>query len=185
MSDAPHDDLQAWNEAYGRLVEYLDTFALGDRAQVTRLALTLLDEAKEAHQRDASQHPTTLTLSRAQAKITAWLRAALADRDQADSRVLSAGSIAVLISRVAQTRPGSFLATPLPDEVRQSLRQALVLTGPDMEFSSMTPRPLDYGPMLDLARQTWHRFDLKTFVSAVCFWIGVYFIVYWWLSEYL
>ena len=38
---------------------------------------------------------------------------------------------------------------------------------------------------LDFARQTWHRWDPKSFGAAALFWLGVYGILYWWLSEYL
>ena len=59
------------------------------------------------------------------------------------------------------------------------------MTGPDLNVSSMTPRHLDYGPMLDFARQTWHRWDAKEFFIALAFWAGVYTVFYWWLSEVL
>jgi hypothetical protein len=86
---------------------------------------------------------------------------------------------------VPQEQPAAFLGRELTAETRDSLRRTLVLTGPDLTISSMTPRHLDYGPLLDLARQTWHRWDTRTFATAILFWLGVYAICYWFYAEYL
>ena len=46
-------------------------------------------------------------------------------------------------------------------------------------------RHLDFGPMLQIARQTWHRFSAKEVIVAVIFWGSVYTFFYWWLSQLL
>jgi len=61
----------------------------------------------------------------------------------------------------------------------------LLVPGPDLKVSSMTPRHLDYGPMLHFARQTWHRWSSREILIAMLFWVGVYFVFYWWLSDLL
>ena len=80
---------------------------------------------------------------------------------------------------------GAFLASPVPEEMRQALRESLISTGPDLNVSSMTPRHLDFGPMLEIARQTWHRWSPKEFLVALIFWGAVYSFFYWWLSQIL
>jgi hypothetical protein len=176
-------DKQAWNDAYDRLVAYLRTFELGDHAYVSRLALDILQQAQEAHRADGTQDPTKLTLGLAQKKITEWLATNLAPQETSPSHVLPSGYVALLLSRAYRTAPDSFLATPLPEELRQALRESLLVTGPDLNVSSMTPRRLDYGPMLQFARQTWHRVSAKEFFIAVVFWFAVYIVFYWWLSQ--
>ena len=175
----------AWNDAYDRLVLYLRTFDLADHAHVSRLALDILQQAQEKYRADASRPPEALTMEMAQQKIAEWLASNLPQADLSPSNLLSAGCIAILISRANQTAPGSFLKTPVPEELRQALRESLIVTGPDLNVSSMTPRHLDYGPMLQFARQTWHRVDPKEFVIAVAFWSAVYAVFYWWLSQVL
>ena len=69
--------------------------------------------------------------------------------------------------------------------MRQALRETLLVTGPDLNVSSMTPRHLDYGPMLQFARQTWHLWNAKEFFIALVFWAGIYCVFYWWLSQTL
>ena len=39
--------------------------------------------------------------------------------------------------------------------------------------------------MLQFARQTWHRVNLKELVIAVTFWAAVFVIFHWWLSQVL
>lgn len=179
------NERDAWNEAYDRLMDFLRTFELGDHARTSELALNLLRRAQEARQHDGNLEPTTVTLAEAQKSLTEWLAANLDQADKSPSHVLPAGYVALLLSRVYDTAPGSFLAGPLPEELRQALHETLLVTGPDLTVSSMTPRHLDYGPMLTVAKQTWHRWDAREFFIALLFWIAVYFIFYSWLSRVL
>lgn len=176
---------EAWNEAYARLTDFLGSFALSDRAYVSRLALDLLDQARRLHRDDPSRHPTTVTLELAQNRLTEWLEANLGEQDKSPSQLLADGSIALLLSRVFRTSPTSFLASPLPEELRQALQESLLVTGPDLHISSMTPRHLDYGPMLHLARQTWHRWNGKSVGAALIFWACIYSVLYWFFLQWL
>jgi hypothetical protein len=187
MNPAPSDlkTQEAWNEAYDRLGHFLNTFALGDHAYVSKLALKLIDEARELHQKDPSRDPTVQTMGHAQKRLTEWLAENLEEKDHSASHILATGYIALLLSQLNCHAPAGFLAAPLADEIRQSLRQTLLVTGPDLNISSMTPRHLDYGPMLQFARQTWHRWEAKEFFIALLFWSGVYTVFYWWLSQLL
>ena len=175
----------AWNEAHDRLTNFLGTFGLSDHARASELALKFLRQARDIQRQDPSRDPTTLTLGQAQKSLAEWLATNLEQENKSPSHVLPIGYIALLLSRVYETAPGSFLASPLPEELRQALRETLLVTGPDLTVSSMTPRHFDYGPMLTFAKQTWHRWDAKELIIAVLFWVGVYTIVYWWLSQIL
>jgi hypothetical protein len=179
------EEAEAWNRAHDRLEQFLSTFALGDHAHVSRLTLTFLDRAREVHRQDPSQDPTTLTLRQAQKVLAEWLAQNLDEQGEAPSKILANGYIALLLSRLYRNAPTAFLELSLPENLRQSMRQTLLIAGPDLNISSMTPRHLDYGPMLHLARQTWHRWDGKAILAAVVFWAGVYTIFYFWLSEVL
>lgn len=177
------DDQAAWNQAYDRLQNFLKTFILNDRTQVARLSLKLLDEARELHGRDPTQDPTTLTMKHAQKLLAEWLTTSLESQDKTPSQVFSSGYTALLLSQAFRTNPHAFLASPFPDDLRHAMRHTLIVTGPDLNISSMTPRALDYGPMLDLAKQTWQRWNAREILIAAVFWTGIYFIFYWWLSD--
>jgi hypothetical protein len=174
-----------WNQAYDRLETFLRTFELRDHAYVSRLALEIFEDAKKKFAADPSRDPTAVTLDVAQARLTDWIATNLDQDNKARSHVLPAGYVALLLSRVNQTSPQAFLASPLPEDLRQSMRRTLLETGPDLNVSSMTPRHLDYGPMLAFAQQTWHRWDAREFIVALVFWASVYAVFYWWLSQLL
>jgi hypothetical protein len=178
----PPDDHEAWNRAYDRLIQFLNTFALGDHARVSRLALEFLERAREIHRAEPASDPVTVTMRHAQKFVADWMAENLREEGEAPSRIVATGYVALLLSRLYRNAPGAFLQTPLPAELRDLMRRTLVVTGPDLNVSSMTPRHLDYGPMLDLARQTWHRWEARRFFTALAFWTGVYTVLYFWFS---
>jgi hypothetical protein len=178
-------DREAWNEAYDRLVNFLLTFQIADHAHVSQTAVELFRDAQQAHRDDPSRDPASRTMEQAHQHLAEWLAVNLGEADRTPSHILSTGYIALLLSQVYRTAPTSFLENPLPEELRQALRETLVVAGPDLNVSSMTPRHLDFGPMLQIARQTWHLFDAKELIIALIFWAGVYTVFYWWLSQIL
>lgn len=187
LSDSSHEfsERMAWNEAYDRLQKYLDGFMLHDHPEVSRLALKILDQAHELHRQNPSRHPTTIVMEQTQKAMVDWLAANLEATDRSPAQIYSTGGVALLLSRTAETEPAAFLASPLPENLRQAIRETLLVTGPDLNVSSMTPRHLDYGPMLDLAKRTWHRWNGRAILIAMLFWVGVYIVAYWWLSDLL
>ena len=181
-STPARNENEAWNEAYDRVSDFLSTLALGDRAYVSKVALDIVQTARQAHTKDPARDPVTLTMAEAQRRLVDWLATNLGDDDRAPSHILTTGYIAMLLSQVNRTAPTSFLAASLPEELRQALRETLIQTGPDLNVSSMSPRRLDYGPMLAIAQQTWHRWSAKEIVMALLFWTAIYLLFYWWLS---
>lgn len=180
-----HDEQAAWNQAHDRVRDFLKTFALGDHAQVSRLTLKFLNEARELHRHDPSLDPVSLAMARVQQGTREWFSSNLEIKDQSPSQILASGYVALLLSHTFRIAPETFLTTPLSENLKQSMRETLLVTGPDLNISSMTPRHLDYGPMLDLARKTWHRWNSREIIIALLFWAGIYFVFYWWLSETL
>jgi hypothetical protein len=184
ISPSPSNE-RDWNEAYDRLESFLKTFDLANHAYVSQLAVEIFQRAKERHHENPSQNPTALTIEQAQKRLTDWLAANLGGENKSPSHTLPAGTVALLLSQIYRTAPDRFLASPVPEELRQALQETLLVTGPDLNVSSMTPRHLDYGPMLQFARQTWHRWSVPELVIALAFWAGVYTVFYWWLSQVL
>jgi hypothetical protein len=175
----------AWNQAHDRLQDFLNAFALGDHAQVSRLTLKLLDQARDQQRRDPSLDPLSVVMTQAQKLTEEWFASNLEMQNQPASQLFSSGCIALLLSRAFRAAPEAFLTSPLPQSLKETMHRTLLVTGPDLKISSMTPRPLDYGPMLGFAKRTWHRWNIREIIIALLFWTGVYFIFYWWLSEAL
>ena len=179
---APLDEKTAWNRAHDRLLNFLNTFALDDHVHVSRLALELLDQAKARHAQEPSRDPVNVTMEQTRQLLLDWLAKNLHEEHETPDKIMTSGCVALLLSKLPEEAPASFLKTPLPESVQRAMKQTLLTTGPDLNVSSMTPRHLDYGPMLGLARQTWHRWNGKEVFIALCFWAGVYVVLYFWLS---
>jgi hypothetical protein len=175
----------AWNEAHDRLQNFLNTFALGNHSQVSRLTLKILDTVRQAHPQDFSGHPTTLVMAQTHKRLAEWLEINLDTRGRTPQQIFASGYLAMFLSQTFRTAPDSFLVSPLPEDLRHAMRQVLVITGPDLDVSSMTSRPVDYGPMLDLASHTWHQWNTRSIFMALLIWTGVYCFLYFWLSYLL
>ena len=91
-------EITAWNQAHERLRLYLATFVLGDEIQLERIALRLLDEAREKHRADPAQAPIAVTLRHAQGELTRWLARNLGEPERREAQVLAGGMIALLLS---------------------------------------------------------------------------------------
>lgn len=183
-SPTPYDQ-PAWNEAHDRLHRFLDAFALADHSQVSRLTLMIFSLAKKRHRENPSLHPTTLVMQQSQELLNEWLARDLHAHGKLPSQLFASGYIALFLSRMFEMAPDEFLVSPVSEKWRQSMHEVLLVTGPNLMISSMTPRHLDYGPMLKLARETWHRWSVREILVAVFFWTGIYFISYWWLTDSL
>ncbi|SDU11927.1 hypothetical protein SAMN05444156_2067 [Verrucomicrobium sp. GAS474] len=183
MNPSSLETLQAWNEAHRRLLQFLGSFALADESHVARLALRILDTAREQHRADPTRHPTTLTLELAQQEVADWLSQSLGAPESSFAGNTAPGRLALLLSDIPLNHPDSFLISPLSDELKQSMRRPLLVVGPDLTLSSMTPRRLDYGPIHDLANQTWHRWNPKEGAAALLLWAVIYVLLYHWLSR--
>ena len=44
---------------------------------------------------------------------------------------------------------------PLPEALQHAMQAAYLEAGPELHFSNMAPRPIDLGPVANLAGQTW------------------------------
>ncbi len=179
------EESPAWNEAHDRLRHFFETFALADKAQVSRLTLKVLDRTRELHRDDPSRHPATLAMEQAQKLVGEWLATHLETQNKPLPYIFASGYMALFLSRIFQKAPTTFLTSHLPENLSQEMRQALLVIGPDLQISSMTPRHLDFGPMRDLARETWHRWNSREILIALLFWAGIYYVFYGWLSDLL
>jgi len=179
------EELSAWNEAHDRVLHFLKTFALSDSAQVSRLTLQILDLARKRHRENPSVSPVTLVMEETRRITVDWFASNLALPEEPRSRLFASGYIALFLSHMPQKAPDAFLISRLPEDLRLEMKASLLVTGPDLQISSMTPRHLDYGPMHDFARETWHRWSSREILIALLFWTGIYFVFYWWLSDLL
>ena len=136
----PHTGTEdQWNAAYYRLEDYLRSLRVVNKVRQSQIILPILRTASERHAQDPTLDPTSLAVQELFAVLDTWFaRAALA------SETLSTtGRVAFLLTDSAEKWPEYFLAEEIPVEYARELRECETLAGPDLEMSSMVPRPLD------------------------------------------
>ncbi|MDX2081726.1 MAG: hypothetical protein SFU53_13160 [Terrimicrobiaceae bacterium] len=158
-----------WDDAFVRVEDYLRTHGVEPRERLLRLTLALIEEAREHHRSNPAVSPLETAMRLTEERVDRWFENL-------------AGSVeAVPRARVAffaSGRTGLFLCDELPDDFVRSVRNAAIQAGPALEFQSLARREVDYGPMEDIARETWDRFSWAHVLKAFLFWLVV-FVLSW------
>ncbi len=173
-------DTTRWREAHRRLKHYVAAYHLMDSVHEAELVREIFEAAIERHLKNPKEHPTVSTMKQARQTIGEWLKSAMG-KEKANVPAVQQVPIAhltLLLSQVPRKMPMAFLAPEMPDRLRLFFARSLMMTGPTLNVASMTPRDLDYGPMLQLAQQTWHQWNTKRFMEALVFWACIYSIFY-------
>jgi hypothetical protein len=133
-----------WNTAYYRLEDYFRALRVVNKLQQSQIILRLLQSAAERHGVDPSQSPTALAMDEARKKMDQWFQEIFGQREQ----LSVVGLISLLAADAPEKRPLAFLAQEVTPDFRTQLLECDVRAGPDLQVSSMTPRPIDVGPLL-------------------------------------
>ncbi len=149
-------EADAWEEAFVRVESYLRAHRLERRARLTRLTDQLITQARR--ERRPLETPVAAGLRIADHHVGTWIERAVGSASEAQHPELarSRARLALEIADVPERWPEDFLGTePIPPELCAAVRSAYFAAGPELRFSNMAPRPIDLGPVANLAGQTW------------------------------
>ncbi|MEO6004242.1 MAG: hypothetical protein ABIZ04_04540 [Opitutus sp.] len=164
--------LEAWNNAYVRVEDYLRAHRIQNRLHSSRLILKILEQSAVRHAADPSLDPTTIAAEETEAMMDRWFAEILDERDQPHERIAVDGRVALLLCDGPQKWPYAFLETEqVPAEFVQSMRAGALAAGPDMAVSSMVPRPIDLGPIPEAAGETLERFERLPMLRTIFLWL--------------
>ena len=164
--------LEAWNNAYVRVEDYLRAHRIQNRLHSSRLILKILEQAAVRHAADPTLDPTTIAAEETEAMMDRWFAEILDERDQPHERIAVDGRVALLLCDGPQKWPYAFLETQqVPTEFVQSMRAGALAAGPDMAVSSMVPRPIDLGPIPEAAGETLERFERLPMLRTIFLWL--------------
>ncbi len=168
----------AWDEAFLRVESYLRAHQIESRLVLNRLALEIIRAARAAADRSGAapsdpQDPVALAMREAERRTTAWFNRVLGDAvDPDDERLGTRGRIALVMADVPARWPQYFLAeTPPPPELVEAMRAAYIEAGPELELTRMVPRPLDFGPIANVADEAWKTFARWPVLRAILGWL--------------
>ena len=134
-----------WNAAYYRLEDYLRALRIANKVHQSQIILRILEMAAARHALDPEQNPTALAMGEARSMMEQWFETILGRRE----RLAVAGLISLLVINAPGKWPVAFLCDQIPAEFRRAIQESEVRAGPDMQVSSMVPRPIDVSPLLD------------------------------------
>ena len=134
-----------WNAAFYRLEDYCRALLLVNKVQQSQVILGWLESAAARHAQDPRLNPTALAMEEARAAMDHWFEGVFGRRE----RLSVVGLISLLAVDTPEKWPLGFPTGEIPPELKRELRESEVRAGPNLEVSSMTPRPIDVGPLLN------------------------------------
>ena len=165
--------MEAWNAAYVRVEDYLRAHRIHNRLHQSRLIQEILERAARRHAERPALDPTTLAAEETEAMMDAWFATVLEKQDQPHDRIAIDGRVALLLSDGPQKWPYAFLdGKNIPAEFAGAMRASSMEAGPDLAVSSMVPRPIDLGPITEVAGETLERFERWPILRTLFLWLA-------------
>jgi hypothetical protein len=163
--------VEAWNEAYVRIEDYLRAHRIHYRLHQPRLIRTILERAARRHAENPSLDPTVLAAQETERMMDDWFADVLDERGQPHARIAVDGRVALLLCDGPQRWPSAFLDDhAVPAEFVDAMRASSIRAGPDLEVSSMVARPIDFGPISGAAEETLERFERWPILRTLLLW---------------
>lgn len=169
-------EVNEWNAAYEKLGNYLRAHGVQSHLHRAHLISRIL---QRVHVRGAAQlerNPIpTLAIEETNLMLNEWFSAITnqpMDEDLYQAKI--DGRVALYLCDSSSRWPYTFLEKDrIPPEMAAAMQEGLSNTGPELQVSSMVPRPIDLGlipTMADDAMGVLHRAPvIKTVVSLVFF----------------
>jgi hypothetical protein len=162
---------EAWNDAYVRVEDYLRAHRIHNRLHQSRLIIRILERAARRHEENPGLDPTTLAAEEAERMMDTWFGEVLGEKDLPHDRIAVIGRVALLLTDGAEKNPYAFLDEErIPPEFARALQQSSIEAGPDLAVSSMVPRPIDLGPLTEVAGETIERFEKWPVLRTLVLW---------------
>jgi hypothetical protein len=164
--------MEAWNDAYVRVEDYLRAHRIHNRLHSSRLVLQILERAARRHAENPKLDPTALAAEEIEAEMDRWFAIALDERDQPHERIAIDGRVALLLSDGPQKWSYAFLDEKnLPEDFVKAMQAGALTAGPNMAVSSMVPRPIDLGPIPEVAGETLETFERLPMLRTLFLWV--------------
>jgi hypothetical protein len=181
-------NLEEWNSAYEKLESYLRAHGVDSHLHRARLTTLILHETSRHWQNQIPPAPlATLVIEEANHRLNEWFARIMNTPGGTDSSFASAdGRVALFLCDGPLRWPYAFLETKeAPDELVSAMRRSLMRAGPELQISSMVPRPIDLGLLPEIADGTLDALNRRPLIKALIGWfIFLYTLIYlFWLTR--
>lgn len=159
------------DEVFARVDNYLRAYRV-PAARRAQLVPLIVDAAARRHAAAPAGDLSSCAIDEAQKLVNAWIDQLVPHDDlENPARRLAHGRAALHLAGVPERWPGDFLASSEPPAILvDRLRSAYLEAGPDLEFSSMVPRPIELGIVSEVADSTWKTFDKWPVLRGLFLW---------------
>lgn len=155
-----------WNAAYYRLEDYFRALKVINKVHQSQIILSVLQAAARRHAEDPTQSPTRLAIEEANLEMDQWFQKHLENVD----RAAILGRLSLFLSDASEKWPREFLSETLSPEFARALRESGVEAGPNLQVSSMVPRPLDQSPLVGaMLHDPWKKSEKSSFLVTFAF----------------
>ncbi len=144
--------LEEWNAAYAKVESYFHALRVRNKALLGQLILRVLERAMQRAPNEPQRTTSELAVEEMDHVVTDWFAHVLQEPSVSARQTLSTrGRLALLLADMPGKWQEQFLHPgPWPPEFVTAMRATYLRAGPDFQFSQMTPRPLDLGPIATL-----------------------------------
>lgn len=161
----------AWAEARERAFAYLLASGVQPGA-VEELAGQVLEFARARAAESPGRAPVELAVDAAMLLVEGWIGNIVGNElNESPGRRFAHERAAVRLAGLPARWPEHYLRSDrVPPELAAHLRSTYIEAGPDLEFSNMAPRPIDLGPVSEVADTTWRTFDKWPLLRGLATW---------------
>lgn len=172
VSDAAQTLDPVWDETGRRVAAYLQACRVADPALRQRLVGLVITRAAARHAQQPELAPVELVTEEIQRLVEEWTTRFIRPSADESARMRFAHArSATLLADLPHRWPGGFLSPEEPPgKFGRDFRDTYLEAGPELDFSTMTPRPIDLGPVSSLAGETWKTFDQWPILRGAVVW---------------
>src|SRR5580658_5079962 len=146
--------LEEWNAAYGKVESYFHALRVRNKVLLGRLVIHILKRAARRAPQELDRSATELAAEEMDRVVTEWFAEVLHETPSGTDQMLSTrGRLALLLTDMPGKWQDQFLRPgPWPAAFAVQMRAMYLRAGPDFQLATMTPRPLDLGPIMKLTQ---------------------------------
>jgi hypothetical protein len=165
---------EEWNRAYEKLESYLRAHEVDSHLHRAHLITMILRTVSRRWENQTPPAPlSTLVIEETNRLLDEWFSAIMDLPEENRSRFTAAdGRVALFLCDGPLRWPYAFLESrQTPEEFKAAMSTSLMRAGPELQISSMVPRPIDLGLIPELADDTMDVLNRMPLIRALIGWL--------------
>lgn len=163
-----------WNSAYEKLESYLRAHEVDSHLHRTRIITSVLHRISCRGQEQTRTTPlATLAIQETNILLNEWFARIMELPAGTDASFTAAdGRVALFLCNGPLRWPYAFMEPRnIPEELKTAMRNCLMRAGPELQVSSMVPRPIDLGLIPEFADDAMDALNRRPIIKALVGWL--------------